>query len=65
MCGEGFDPVEVQLAGDLMFCVAQQCVEKEECSLAELTDPGCLGCIGFGLILPEPPGCEEQALACQ
>jgi hypothetical protein len=64
-CGEGFDPVEVQKAGALVLCLAQVCVEKEQCSLAELTDPACIGCIGLGLFLPEPPGCEEEALACE
>ena len=64
-CGQGFDPVEVQKAGELMFCVVQQCTAKELCSIADLTNPDCIGCIAFGLILPEPPGCEAEAMACQ
>jgi hypothetical protein len=64
-CGEGFDPAEAQKAGDLVLCLGQACVEKEQCSLDDLTNPDCIGCIGSGLFLPEPPGCEEQAAACQ
>ncbi|MFV8754157.1 hypothetical protein ACNOYE_26740 [Nannocystaceae bacterium ST9] len=64
-CGEGFDPAEVQKAGALVLCLGQVCADKDQCSLADLTNPTCVGCIGLGLFLPEPPGCEEQAMACQ
>lgn len=64
-CGEGFDQAEVQKAGALVLCLGQVCVEKDQCSLADLTNPDCVGCIGLGLFLPEPPGCEAEALACQ
>lgn len=64
-CGEGFDQAEVQKAGALVICLGQVCTEKEQCSLDDLTNPDCIGCIGLGLFLPEPPGCEEQALACE
>jgi hypothetical protein len=64
-CGEGFDPAEAQKAGALVLCLGQVCTEKEQCSLDDLTNPDCIGCIGLGLFLPEPPGCEEEALACQ
>jgi hypothetical protein len=62
-CGEGFDPAEAQKAGELVLCLAQVCVEKDQC--AEFTSQECIGCIGLGLFLPEPPGCEEQAAACE
>ena len=62
-CGEGFDPAEAQKAGELVLCLGQQCIEKEQCSLADFTSPDCIGCIGLGLFLPEPPGCEAQAAA--
>ena len=65
MCGENYDPAEVQKAGDLLLCIGQQCVEKEKCTLADFTSEDCIGCIGFGLLLPEPPGCEREAAACQ
>ncbi len=64
-CGEGFDPAEVEKAGALVLCLGQQCVEKEQCSLTDFTAEECIGCIGLGLFLPEPPGCEEQAAACE
>jgi hypothetical protein len=64
-CGEGFDPAEAQKAGDLVVCLGQVCAENMACSFDDLTNPDCIGCIGFGLFLPEPPGCEEQAAACQ
>lgn len=62
-CGEGFDPGEAQKAGELVLCLGQQCVEKDQC--AEFTSEECIGCIGLGLFLPKPPGCEEQAMACE
>lgn len=62
-CAEGFDPGEAQKAGELVLCLGQQCVEKDQC--AEFTSMECIGCIGLGLFLPKPPGCEEQALACE
>ncbi len=64
-CGEGFDPAEAQKAGELVLCLGQQCVEKEQCTLTDFTAQECIGCIGLGLFLPEPPGCEEQAAACE
>lgn len=63
-CGEGFDSAEVQKAGALLLCLGQQCVEKEQCTLTDFTAEDCVGCIGLGLFLPKPPGCEEQAAAC-
>jgi hypothetical protein len=64
-CGEGFDPAEAQKAGDLVLCLGQVCVEKEQCSLTDFAAEECIGCIGLGLFLPEPPGCEAEAMACQ
>ena len=64
-CGEGYDPAEVEKAGALLLCLGQGCVEKEQCSLSDFTAEACVGCIGLGLFLPEPPGCEEQAAACE
>ncbi|MFO7564911.1 MAG: hypothetical protein R6X02_19860 [Enhygromyxa sp.] len=64
-CGEGFDSAEAQKAGELVFCIGQLCVEKEQCSLSDFTTEDCIGCIGLGLFLPEPPGCEEQAMVCE
>jgi hypothetical protein len=64
-CGEGFDQAEVQKAGALVLCLGQACVDKDQCSLADLTNPDCVGCIGLGLFLPEPPGCEAEAMACE
>ena len=64
-CGEGFDPAEAQKAGELVLCLGQQCVEKEKCSVDNFTSQDCIGCIGLGLFLPEPPGCEAEAMACE
>jgi hypothetical protein len=62
-CAQGFDPVEAQKAGELVLCIGQQCVEKDQCT--DFTSPDCIGCIGLGLFLPEPPGCEAEAAACE
>lgn len=64
-CGEGFDPEEAQKAVELVTCLGQVCVEKEKCVLTDFTAEECIGCIGLGLFLPEPPGCEAQAMACE
>lgn len=64
-CGEGFDPAEAQKAGALVVCLGQACAAEGQCSLTDLTSTECVGCIGLGLFLPEPPGCEAEALACE
>ncbi|NVB40978.1 hypothetical protein G6O69_24270 [Pseudenhygromyxa sp. WMMC2535] len=64
-CGENSDPAELQAAGDLVFCLAQQCNEEGLCSLDDLTAPECVACLGVGYFLPQPPGCEEEAQACE
>jgi hypothetical protein len=64
-CGEGFDSDEAQKAGALVLCLGQVCMEKDKCSFTDFTTEDCIGCIGLGLFLPLPPGCEEQAMACQ
>lgn len=62
-CGEGFDVGEAQKAGELVLCLGQQCIDKGQCE--EFTSQECIGCLGLGLFLPKPPGCEEQAMACE
>lgn len=64
-CGAGADPGELQAALGLMTCIIGTCVEKDQCSFQDLQSPNCIGCIGLGLFLPSPPGCEAEAEACQ
>ncbi|GEM_PF-2132451 len=64
-CAEGLDPAEAQAAGALVLCLGQQCIEKEQCALDDFTSPACIACIGIGFVLPQPPGCEDQAAACE
>jgi hypothetical protein len=65
MCGEGADPGELQAAGALMACILGQCVQLGECQFPDFGAQECVGCIGLGLFLPEPPGCEAEAMACE
>lgn len=64
-CGTNADPQELDEAAALLACIGGQCVEKGECDFANDFDQvSCLGCIGLGLFLPEPPGCEAEAAIC-
>lgn len=65
MCGEGADQAELIAAGQLVACVGQQCFQSGKCTLEDPTSMTCLGCLGLGLIAPEPTGCEAEAMACQ
>jgi hypothetical protein len=65
MCGEGADPGELQAGLALMGCIVGVCVETDQCMLPDFAAESCIGCIGLGLFLPEPPGCEAEAMACQ
>ncbi|MEE9382267.1 MAG: hypothetical protein V3V08_02495 [Nannocystaceae bacterium] len=62
-CGEGANPSQVQLAAGLMGCVAINCFQSGDCT-SGLQDSACVTCIGVGMVLPSPPGCEDEAAAC-
>lgn len=64
-CSEGAEPAETQAAAALMGCLARTCIQSGACTLDALDDPNCLTCIGLGLVVPVPTGCEEEAAACQ
>jgi len=64
MCAEGLQPEEAMKAGQLGLCIGQLCFESGACSPDTLMDPACLACIGFGILSPNPPGCEAEAEAC-
>lgn len=64
MCAEGLQPDEAMKAAQLGLCVGQLCFESGACSPDTLMDPACLACIGFGILSPNPPGCEAEAEAC-
>jgi hypothetical protein len=63
-CAENAEPQEGEAALALMYCVLNTCVEKGSCSLADLQLEECMTCVGFGVMAPEPTGCEEEAAAC-
>jgi hypothetical protein len=63
-CGMGASPEEVAEAGALLACIGGVCFDQGECSIQDLLNEDCIGCIGFGLFLPEPPGCVDEAMAC-
>lgn len=58
----GLPPEEGQKAIALGLCIGQQCLSGGYCE--DPMDPGCISCFALSLISPNPPGCEEQALAC-
>ncbi len=63
-CIDGLPPDEGQLALELGTCAVTRCFDNGTCSVDDLQNMDCLTCIGFGLIAPEPTGCEDEALAC-
>lgn len=65
MCTEGLSPEEGMKAIALGGCVVQNCFAEGICTPETLQDPGCLACIGLGILTQNPDGCEEQAEACQ
>lgn len=64
MCTQGLPPDQAMNAIALGLCIGQGCFESGACSLDMIQDPICLACIGFGLVSKNPPGCEDQADAC-
>lgn len=65
MCTQGLPPEEAMNAIALGLCIGQGCFEAGACSLETIQDPACIACLGFGLISKKPPGCEDEAEACQ
>jgi hypothetical protein len=65
MCAEGLPPDEAAKAVQLGLCVGGSCFESGACSPDTLMEPKCLGCIFIGILSPNPPGCEDQAAACE
>ena len=65
MCAEGLPADEAANAAQLGLCVGGSCFGSGACSPDTLMDPKCLGCIFIGILSPNPPGCEEQAAACE
>lgn len=63
-CGQGADPAELQAAIGLIGCLVPLCIDNGQCVIPDLASEECIGCIGLGLFLPEPPGCEDAAMAC-
>ena len=64
-CGANADPQALDEVGALLACLGGVCVETGNCDFANQFDQAdCLGCIGLGLFLPEPPGCEYEAAIC-
>ncbi len=63
-CVADLPPDQGVAAAALLGCVVGVCVSNGDCSLQSL-DQGCFMCIGFRLVVPEPTGCEAEAMACQ
>ncbi|TPV93393.1 MAG: hypothetical protein B7733_20825 [Myxococcales bacterium FL481] len=64
-CSAEAEPDEGATATSLVACVVRECVASGVCGLAQLDSPECLACIGWGLAVPRPPGCEAEAAACR
>lgn len=63
-CTEGLPPDEAAKVGQLVVCLGMACFESGACTPETLQEPLCLACIAFGLMNPNPPGCEAEADAC-
>ena len=56
---------EGQKALELGLCIGMQCFAGGYCTADDPTNMQCITCIALSLISPQPPGCEEQAMACK
>ncbi|NVB37203.1 hypothetical protein G6O69_05130 [Pseudenhygromyxa sp. WMMC2535] len=63
-CDMGLSEDEAYLLIKLAECIGNVCAESGDCG-AESDDTTCLTCIAAMATDPEPPGCMEEAAACQ
>ncbi len=65
MCAQGLPPDEAMKAAQLGLCIGTSCFDSGACAPDTLMDPKCLACIAIGILSPNPPGCEDEAAACE
>lgn len=65
MCTQGLEPEAAMNAIALGVCIGTGCFESGACTLETIQETACIACLGFGLLSPKPPGCEDEAEACQ
>lgn len=63
-CDMGLTTQEAYLLIELAECIGNKCADLGECG-PESTNNACLACIAANGQDPEPPGCIEEAAACQ
>jgi len=63
-CDMGLSVDEAYYLFKLSECIVNQCAESGECG-PDSTDESCLLCIAAYANDPEPPGCLEEAAACE
>jgi hypothetical protein len=63
-CDMGLTTAEAYLLIELAECIGNKCADSGECG-PESTDNACLICIAINGQDPQPPGCIDEAAACQ
>ncbi|MFO7563418.1 MAG: hypothetical protein R6X02_12305 [Enhygromyxa sp.] len=63
-CDMGLSTEEAYLLIKLAECIGHKCADEGACG-PESTDQACLICIAANGQDPQPPGCIEEAAACQ
>lgn len=63
-CDQGLSVEEAYLLFKLAECIGEQCTAEGECG-GDATENECLICIASNGQDPQPPGCLEEAAACQ
>lgn len=63
-CDEGLSTEEAYLLIYLAECIGNTCTADGLCGAEDSSDQDCLVCIAANAQDPQPPGCLEEALAC-
>lgn len=63
-CDMGLTTEEAYLLIELAECIGNKCADSGECG-PESTNTACLICIAANGQDPQPPGCIDEAAACQ
>ena len=64
-CEEGMSAEEVYRLFKFINCVTNLCIDAGACDPNDLGGDACTGCLIENLALDQPPGCEDEGLACK
>jgi len=64
-CEDGMTSEEVYDLFKFINCISNLCIDSGECDPNDLGGDVCTGCFINNLALDQPPGCEDEGLACK